>query len=482
MITDLTKLSGLDVIARNSVFAYKGKPAALTDVARDLGVRYVVEGSVRRTGEQIRVNAQLIDTATGDNLWANRFERGIVSVFAIQDEMSGEIAKALGIHASAAESERMARPPTDNLEAYDYYLQAETASRNGLLAGVREALALYAKAERLDPAFAEAFAADARTTVYVWREAFNDIIQSAPARKRAYEKASRALQLDPDLSSPYAILGVMQVVNRRYEDAIASAQRAVAIGPGDAEAQAALGYVQLYAGNHADAATAFETALRLDPDLSAIDREAAGLVFLLQGNVEKAIETLERTHDDAPTVGNFRFTLAAAYLRGGRLPDAKAAIADGLRLGAGSSYLDCLAGWQIVHAHFRNPQDLAMIVDALRQAGLPQWPYGFTADDHDRLKGAEIASLVIGHTLQGQIEPGLQPAFMQIGSDGKAAFRSTTRLLTETVYVDGDLLCEQSENLFGRPDCGPVYRRKDTTDAGYSYANSSKVFHFAVVQ
>jgi tetratricopeptide (TPR) repeat protein len=481
LITDLTKLSGLDVIARNSVFAYKDKPAPLADVARDLGVRFVVEGSVRRTGEQIRLNAHLIDTATGDNLWANRFDRGMAGVFAVQDEMSGEIAKALGVEASAAESERMARPPTHNLEAYDYYLQAETASRSGLQAGLRQALALYEKAEGLDPAFAEAFAADARTTVYVWRESFNDIIQSAPARKRAYEKASRALELEPDLSSPYAILGVMQVVNRRYEDAIASAQRAVAIGPGDAEAQAALGYVQLYAGNHADAAAAVETALRLDPNLSAIDRQAAGLVFLLQGDVEKAIETLERTRDDAPTVANFRFALAAAYVRGGRLADAKAAIADGLRLAAGSSYLDSLAGWQMTYAHFRNPQDLAIIVNALRQAGLPEWPYGFTADEQDPLKGAEIASLVIGHTLQGQIEPTLQPAIMQIGNDGQTAFRTPTRLVTETVYVDGDLLCELSENLFGRPDCGPVYRR-GTAGTGYSYANSSKVFHFTVVQ
>ncbi|WP_192249110.1 adenylate/guanylate cyclase domain-containing protein [Mesorhizobium caraganae] len=482
LITDLTKLSGLDVIARNSVFAYKNKPAALADVARDLGVRYVVEGSVRRTGEQIRLNAQLIDTATGDNLWANRFDRGMAGVFAVQDEMSGEIAKALGMQPSAAESERMARPPTNNLEAYDYYLQAETASRNVLQAGLREALALYEKAEGLDPAFAEAFAADARTTVYIWREAFNDIMQSAPARKRAYEKASRALELDPDLSSPYAILGIMQVVNRRHEDAIASAKKAVSIGPGDAEAQAALGYVQLCAGNYAEAAAAVETALRLDPDLSAINRETAGLVFLLQGNVDKAIETLERTRDDASTVGNFRFTLAAAYVRGGRLPDAKAEIAAGLHLVAGSSYVDSLAGWQMTHAHFRNPQDLAILVNALRQAGLPQWRYGFTPDQHDQLKGAEIASLVIGHTLQGQIEPGLQPAFLQIGSDGKAAFRTTTRLVTETVYVDGDLLCEQSENLFGRPDCGPVYRRNDEAGKGYSYANTSKVFHFTVVQ
>ena len=98
------------------------------------------------------------------------------------------------------------------------------------------------------------------------------------------------------------------------------------------------------------------------------------------------------------------------------------------------------------------------------------------------LKGAEIASLVLGHTLQGQLEPGLQPAFLQIGSDGKAAFRSTTRLVTETVHVDGDLLCELSENMFGRPDCGPVYRRSDDAGSGYSFVNSSKVFHFTVIQ
>ena len=293
----------------------KDKPARFDRRRARLGVRFIVEGSVRRTGDQIRLNAQLIDTATGDNLWANRFDRGIADVFAVQDEMSREIAKALGVQASAAESERMARPPTHNLEAYDYYLRAEQAARTGRRAGLREALALYDKAEELDPAFAEAFAADARTTVYIWRASFDDIIQSALARKRAYEKASRALELDPDLSSPYAILGIMQVVDRRYEEAIASAQRAVALGPGDAEAQIALGYVQLFAGNHAEAAAAVETALKLDPNLSAIDREVAGLVFLLQGNTAKAIETLERTRDDAP--GSRRFS---DYARCGLCP------------------------------------------------------------------------------------------------------------------------------------------------------------------
>jgi len=468
------------VIARNSVFHYKDRPASLADIARDLGVRYVVEGSVRRTGEQIRLNSQLVDIETGENLWANRFDRGIEGMFAVQEEMSREIAKALGLQPSTVESERMARPPTENLEAYDYYLRAEQAARTGRRDRLRESFPLYDKAEQLDPVFAEAFAADAATTVYIWRMSFNEIIQSAPARKRAYEKASRALQLDPDLSSPYAILGIMQVVDRRYEEAISSARRAVALGPGDAETQIALGYVQLFAGNHDEAAAAVETALRLDPSLSAVNRDVAGLVFLVQGNTDKAIETLERARDDAPTVGSFRISLAAAYARAGRLSEARVAIAEGLQRLAVSAF-DSLAAVRItLAAQFRNPEDGAIIIDALRQAGMPEWPYGFTANEHDRLQASEIAPLVIGHTLQGQIEPGRQPAIMQIAGDGTAAFRSATQLITGTVYVDGNLLCERSENMFGRPDCGPVYRRSDAAGKGYSYANSSKVFHFEV--
>jgi TolB-like protein/class 3 adenylate cyclase/thioredoxin-like negative regulator of GroEL len=476
LITDLAKVSGLDVVARNSVFAYKNRPDGPAEVARALGVRYVVEGSVRRSGDRIRISARLVDTATGKDVWADRFDRGLAGVFDIQDELGRKIAGALDINPSAAESERMARPPTTNLEAYDYYLRAEQAARTGERSGLREALGLFDRAEAIDPNFAEAFAADARTTVYIWRASFHEIIQSALARKRAYEKAGRALELDRDLSSPYAVLGIMQVVDRRYEEAVASAKRGVALDPGDAGAQMALAYVQLFAGNHAAAAA--EAALRLDPNMPAPDREIAGLVFLVQGDTTKAIGTLERTCADAPSVGNYRFTLAAAYVRAGRLPEAQAAVAEGLRLVA-----DALAGWRslsawrIGDAHFRNADDLALILEALKAAGLPEWPFGFTADAQEQLKGEEIAALVVGHTLQGRLEPSSQPAILQIGEDGQAAFRSRTRLVTETVYVERNLLCERSENMFGRPDCGPVYR----TDNAYTYVNSSKVFHFEVI-
>jgi adenylate cyclase len=479
LTTNLAKLSGLDVTARNSAYAYKGRPVVLADVARDLGVRYVVEGSVQRAGEQIRINAQLVDAATSANLWANRFDRGAADVFAVQDEMSRDIVKSLGMTPTALEKQRMARPPTANLEAYDYYLRGEQAARTGRPAAMREALDFYAKAVALDPSFAEAYAADARTAVNSWRYNYDDVLQSAVARRRAYENAGRALQLNPDLSLPYAMLAILQVIDKRYEEAIESAKRAVALGPGDVEAHVALGYVYLVAGQFAEAAASIETALKLDPNLSPIDRLVAGLVFLFNGENDRAIATLERARDDAPSVGQTLISLGAAYARGGRIADARAAVAEGIRFPPNYS---SLAAIRIIWAHFRNDKDLKFLTDTLREAGLPEWPFSFSGVDHDRLNGEAIAQLVLGHTLKGRIEPGL-PTMMQIGEDGKTAFRSSRQFLTETVGVNGDQLCEKSENMWGRADCGPVYRwDRGAAEPSYAYANSSKVFYFSPVK
>ncbi len=483
LITDLASLSDLEVTARNSVFAYKGKAVTTADIGRDLGVRFVVEGSVRRTGDQVRVNAQLIDIASGDHLWAKRFDRAVADVFVLQDEMSRQITEALGLELTRSETERIARPPTANLEAYDNYLRAEQATRTGRPSQLLEALALFDKAEALDPGFAEAFAADARATAYVWRNAFDDVLQSALARKRAYDKAGRALALDPDLSSPYAVLAVIQVVERRYEEAIASARQAVSLGSADAEAQMAVAYVQLFSGNLAEAAAAVENALKLDPNLSAIDRYTAGLISYLQRDYTKAIENFARARDGSPGNGYFVTPLAMAYVRSGRLQDARAAVVEGIRLLGGSQSVESLAGWRMSHAHFRSEQNLVFILDALREAGMPEWPFGFRGDARDRLNGNEIANTVMGKLLQGKIGPSGSPALLQIDRDGKAAFRSATQMMTETVFVKGDLLCEQSENAFGQADCGPVYRHASSPDGtGYAYVNSSKVFYFSPVK
>ena len=304
----------------------------LADVARNLGVRYVVEGSVQRAGEQTRISAQLVDTTTGDHLWADRFDRGAAEVFAVQDEMSRDIIRSLGMTPTASETQRIARPPTANLEAYDYYLRGEQAARTGRASALREALDFYARAVTLDPDFAEAFAADARAAVNIWRSNLDSVLQSALARKRAYENAGRALQLNPDLSLPYAMLAILQVVDERYEEAIESVKRAVALGPGDVEAHVALGYVYLFAGKFTEAAAAIDIALKLDPNLSPADREVAGFVFFFNGENDRAIATLERARADAPGAVNILVALAAAYARAGRISDARAAVAEGIQV------------------------------------------------------------------------------------------------------------------------------------------------------
>ena len=225
----------------------------------------------------------------------------------------------------------------------------------------------------------------------------------------------------------------MQVIDRHYEEAIASAKRAVAIGPGDAGAHIALGYVQLFAGNHAEAANAVETALKLDPNLPPMDREIAGLVFLLQGDTAKAIETLERTRDDAPADGGFRILLAAAYARAGRLEDAKAAIAEGLRVTSRSespARRRSLAAWRHSYANFRNAEDLS--------------------SDHRRHAPSRLARVAVqlhrrrtesverrrdrfsrpGPYTAGSARTRRQPAIMQVAQDGTAGFRTMTRMLT----------------------------------------------------
>ncbi|MEY9102869.1 adenylate cyclase [Sinorhizobium fredii] len=473
LITDLAKLSGLVVIARNSVFTYKGRPVVVQDIARDLGVRYVVEGSVRRSGDRIHVNAKLIDTATGDHLVAEEFDRSASDVFAVEDEVVRHIVEALGVQPTASEQDQLARPPTANLEAYDYYLRGEQAERTGLL---REALQLYAKATTLDPSFAEA---DARTAVYVWRLDYDNVLPGPVARRRAYEKAGSALELNPESSRPYAILAILQVVDRRYEEALASAGRAVALGPSDAEAHAALSLVLTFAGRHAEAVAAIETAQRLNPSLSTSERLVAGLAFLLHGDYARAIETLKRARAEAPRLIDIHALLAAAYARAGRLSEARDAAGEARRTAPVTS----VETWRVLYAHFRNGQDLERVLEAMRDAGLPEWPFDFRGEDRDRLSGADISRLAFGRTWQGQTGAG-EPALLQLGRDGKTAFRTPTQIATGTAFVDRDMLCEQSENvLLGRPRCGPVYRR--THDPGkpeYTYVNAFTLFHFSPVE
>jgi len=475
LITDLSKISGLFVIARNTAFTYKGKPVKIQQVSEELGVRYVLEGSVRKAENRVRINAQLIDATTGGHLWAERYDRHYTDIFELQDEVIGKIVSALAVKLTGAEQAQLARRPTANLEAYDYYLRAERGVYSEDYSLFIETLSLYEKAIALDPNFADAHAGYARAAVDVWRLSYDHVLAGPVARKRAYEAADRALTLDANIPRAYSVLGVLQVTDGRYDEAMESARKAVSLGPNSADAYLNLAIVLMFSGRPAEALAAMETALRLNPRPSPGVYSYYGAVLFMNRQYEKAIEPLEKAKESSFFAREY---LAMVYAQLGRLDDAKVETDNLLK-----TFPDmCLSFNQVYYEHHKREADRAHIIEALRKAGVPEWPFGYEGRAQDRLDGSALKTLALGRTWVGQTGAGLQ--FMQeIGADGKFAFRSAQSLITGNASVQDDMLCLKSAHfLMGRKRCGYVYRNPGGTlkeNNAYVYVSPSDLLFFS---
>ncbi len=481
LITDLAKISGLFVIARNSVFTYKGKPVKVQQVAQELGVRYVLEGSVRRVGDKLRINAQLIDATSGNHLWAERYDRDSADLFALLEEVLDQIVSALAVQLTDREQQQLARIPTDNLEAYDNYLRAEQGAYSSDFAKISETLSRYEKAIELDPDFAEAYAGLARTAADVLHYDMDTVLAGPVARKRAYEAATRAVALQPDLPRPNAVLSILQLVDFEHEQALASARRAVALGPNDAEAYINLAHVLAYAGSTAEAVEQADAAFRLNPKPPPGFLLIAGLALFLDRQYERAAELLERVQHATPDDVYGAEILAMTYAELGRTEAARAQRDNLLRSTPGWS----LATAETGSAHHRQPADLMHRLDALRKAGFPRWPFGFEGRSGDRLDGAEIDDMLFGESWSGRFQKS-EPFFLAFDQNGSFALRSQGHFDTGTARVRDDSLCLRfPSSLKGRESCGPVYRNAKGTRSEkneYVHVSGLWIFEFSVAQ
>ena len=292
LITDLSKVSGLFVLANDTTKSSIGGTAA---TARDLGAQYAVSGSIRRQRDMVRINVQLVDTATGHHVWAHNFDRSPRDPFAVQDEMVQSIVSALRVSLSGRERLAISRIPTRSLEAYDYYMRAEQQRLTSTEAEhFRKATAGYKRAIAIDPGFAEAYAGYARAAVQIWRRGFSDVMPGAVARRAAYEAAERALLIDPECARAYGVLSEMQVTDGEFESAVASARRAVTLQPGDADAHAQLAFILALAGVTREAVAEIEFARRLNPALPPDLMMTAGIVAFADRRYTDAASDLSR--------------------------------------------------------------------------------------------------------------------------------------------------------------------------------------------
>lgn len=360
VINALGRFSALTVMSWNAVLPFKGKEARPADLGRHLAVRYLVEGSVRRVGNRMRVTAQLADAEHGQVLWSDRFDEALADVFALQDKITTQIVGALAIRVTQLEQRRVLLKPTENLEAYDLVLRARPALQRPTRLNNVTARAQLRRAIELDPNYAAAYAALAETyyiaTSMGWAQLPTEFIS------RAEELAAKALSLDELQVSARVILGRIHIFYQRYKQAEAEIERAIAINPNDANGLAGRGNILMWLGRTDPAIEALEQAQRIDPELNAMDRFALSLAYYLKRRYDAAIEQSELNLRRIPDANFSRVVLAAAYAQLGQLENARREASAVHRLDP-TFHLDGFG------SKFLNSTDLEQLRDGLRKAG-----------------------------------------------------------------------------------------------------------------
>jgi adenylate cyclase len=368
IISALSKVPKLFVIARQTTFAYKGKPVKIQQVAEELGVHYVLEGSVQRSGDNLRITAQLIDALGGHHMWSERYDRELKHIFALQDEITLKIIAALEVKLTAGERARLRAKGTENLQAYLKYVQALEPFYTVTKEGNAQARLLLEEVIALDPEFPAAYALLGSTH-------FMDVPLGSSKSPResinqAFELMNKAITLDDSYASAHSILGWLYILKERnYDKAIAECERALDLAPNLDISNIWMGLVLTYAGRHEEAVRYCEQALRLNPIPPAWNFRALGWAYFGAGRYEEAIAAhkkgLQRTPNDILT----NEALTVAYSWAGRLEEARAQAAEILRINPKYSVEQ-----RAKRSLYKNQADRDRYLDGLRKAGLPEKP------------------------------------------------------------------------------------------------------------
>jgi adenylate cyclase len=367
IITSLSKFQRLFVIARKSTFVYKGKPVTIQKVAEDLGVRYVMEGSFQKSGERVRITAQLIDALTGYHIWSEHYDRGVKDIFALQDEITINIMNAVStelIEGELAGAPRLTRAGTDNLKALEKHYQGVAVFCSG---GTKEAndkaRQLFEEAIAFDPKFPWPYVWLGLTYYFDARFGWSE--SPAKSLHRAFELAQKALAMDDLNDSAHSLLANIYLVKRQHHKALAEAERAVALNPNGADLYAVLAGIIGCAGKWEESVSFAKKAIRLSPFPGVFYYFNLGRAYYMAAQYDESIATWEKALQINPDFLIAHVFLAACYSSLGRDADATAAVKQVFRINTKftiESYAKTLP--------YRDKADIDREVAALRKAGL----------------------------------------------------------------------------------------------------------------
>jgi adenylate cyclase len=363
IITTLSKISEMFVISRNSTFTYKGKPVKVKQVSEELGVRYVLEGSVQKEGNQLRMTAQLVDALTGHHLWAERYDRDVKDIFALQDEIAKNILEAMQVKLTEGERARMWGKGTQSLDAYLKMLQALEAAYRQNPDDNALARQLSEEAISLDPEYARPYLILSSTYLSdIW---FGLSKSPSESLKQAEQLAQKALALDPSVGYTHLILGGVYLLRRQHELSIAEMEKAIAKSPSEADAYASLGHCLTFAGRPEEAIPLIKKAIRLNPFPQAFNFQHLGQAYRVTGRYEEAIESFKIALQREPNYFFPHISLAVTYILSGREEEARAEAREVLRINPKFSVEQFAKTLP-----FKNEEETERVCEALRKAGL----------------------------------------------------------------------------------------------------------------
>ena len=363
IIFALSKISKLFVIARHSSFTYKGKPVHVQQVGRELGVRYVLEGSVQKSGDRLRVTAQLIDATSGAHLWSESYVRELKDIFAVQDDITKNIVSAMQVKLTEGEQARVAAKGTDNLEAYLKCLQA----KEYLLKFNPESNALgkqlAEEAIALDPEYAFAYRELSAAHMHdVW---FRSSKSPKESMAKAMELVKKAIVLDDTFAEAHGWLGFLYSITKQYDKGIAQAEKAVTLNPNSAESHYRLGKTLGLAGRWEESIPEYKKAMRLNPILPNMYLWSLGQSYWGMGQYDEAIPWGEKAVQQEPNSLLARVWMAVIYVFSEREEEARAEAAEVLKINAKFSVQKYEK-----RASFKKREDNERFISALRKAGL----------------------------------------------------------------------------------------------------------------
>ena len=399
LTTDLSKIFGLFVIARNSAFTYKGRAVKPEQVARELGVRYILEGSVRRSRDQVRINAQLIDATTGGHLWAERYDGSLSNIFSLQDSVTEKIVHALAVNLTSAEQAEHAREETDIPQAYDVFLKGWEHYQRRTPEHYAKASEYFEQAIELDPGYSRAFAALAsinwkshyegwpsplfyrssmdRATLRSWKVIQDRGLEEPGISSYSRAKEYLAVAMDKPTLLAHQVAARVNLWRGRYEEAVGEAKRAIALDVNDADSHVTLAEALIFSGEPQQALDSIEYARRLDPHNEAYHSYLSGVAEFQMERFETAAAALEKAMELNPELLSFReelgssclpcTPLAAAYTYLGRKQEAQSLV-QRMREKRNTSNVD----YEMIWWPYKEAADRDRLAKGLLEAGLPE--------------------------------------------------------------------------------------------------------------